>query len=110
MGGINLFRFLRMRERGLVVVLPEDEFLISFSKRSSTRRLLRTRKDYLGLGPSGMKEGDEVCIVLGAHVPFVLRYKKKNRLQFIGEAYVHGIMHGEAVRSEGLSEEDIELE
>jgi hypothetical protein len=31
------------------------------------------------------------------------------KLRFIGESYVHGIMHGEALESEGFRLEDVEI-
>lgn len=38
---------------------------------------------------------DEVWILKGAKVPFLLRRERENRYRIIGEAYVHGIMYGE---------------
>ncbi|PVH89978.1 hypothetical protein DL98DRAFT_508199 [Cadophora sp. DSE1049] len=56
----------------------------------SNRRLFRTREGYVGLAPVDVEYGDALYILDGARVPFLLR---GNRL--VGEAYVHGIMHGE---------------
>ncbi|KAH7343023.1 heterokaryon incompatibility protein-domain-containing protein [Rhexocercosporidium sp. MPI-PUGE-AT-0058] len=56
----------------------------------SNRRLFRTREGYVGLAPDNVEYGDKLYLLNGARVPFLLR---GNRL--IGEAYVHGIMHGE---------------
>ncbi|KAL5329271.1 hypothetical protein ACEPPN_002782 [Leptodophora sp. 'Broadleaf-Isolate-01'] len=56
----------------------------------SNRRLFRTREGYVGLAPDNVEYGDKLYILDGARVPFLLR---GNRL--VGEAYVHGIMHGE---------------
>ncbi|KAK0124224.1 hypothetical protein ONS95_009200 [Cadophora gregata] len=56
----------------------------------SNRRLFRTTGGYIGLAPVDVDYGDALYILDGARVPFLLR---KNRL--VGEAYVHGIMHGE---------------
>lgn len=44
----------------------------------------------MGLAPDNVEYGDKLYILDGARVPFLLR---GNRL--VGEAYVHGIMHGE---------------
>ncbi|KAG4441387.1 hypothetical protein IFR05_003144 [Cadophora sp. M221] len=56
----------------------------------SNRRLFRTREGYVGLAPDHVEYGDRLYILDGARVPFLLR---GNRL--VGEAYVHGLMHGE---------------
>ncbi|KAK5689847.1 hypothetical protein LTR97_012607 [Elasticomyces elasticus] len=61
------------------------------------RRLLVTNTGRCGLGPSIMQSGDVVIIVRGADVPFVLRPADKGYYQFVGAAYVNGIMDGEAV-------------
>lgn len=51
---------------------------------------------YMGVTPSDAKYNDYLCVALGASVPFILR-KCRDRYKFIGEAYVHGLMHGEAI-------------
>ena len=43
-----------------------------------------------------MCEEDGVWVLVGANTPVVLRELENGRHQFLGEAYVHGIMHGEA--------------
>lgn len=62
------------------------------------RRMFRTKDGYVGLGPENVKYGDEIWIVEGARVPFVLR-GNRDRHRVVGEAYVHGIMHGELAES-----------
>jgi hypothetical protein len=65
--------------------------------RSWNRSLFFTRKGYMGLGPNCLRVGDIVCVLFGATVPFILR-PKYNYYQLVGEAYVHGIMEGEAMQ------------
>lgn len=60
-----------------------------------TRRLFRTIKNYLGFGARSLRH-DEVWILAGASCPMILRQIEHGRYQLIGEAYVHGLMHGEA--------------
>jgi hypothetical protein len=60
--------------------------------------MFRTANHYLGLGPVSSDIGDELWILRGARMPFVLRRRDDRQYQLIGEAYVHGIMHGEAVQ------------
>jgi hypothetical protein len=55
----------------------------------------------LGPWPSLLQAGDLVCVLAGGAIPFVLRQDlrsspSKRRFKLVGEAYVHGIMHGEA--------------
>jgi hypothetical protein len=63
------------------------------------RRMFRTKGDLLGLGPKSVQEGDEVWVVLGTKVPFVLRPvdggREPKRYRLIGEAFVLGYMDGE---------------
>jgi hypothetical protein len=53
----------------------------------------------MGVAPWGIRQDDKVVILLGGDMPLILwdRKKKGNPLQFIGEAYVHGVMNGEVV-------------
>ena len=52
----------------------------------------------LGLGPLDTRPGDLVCILCTADTPFILRKKPNvNTYRLIGEAYIHGVMDGEAL-------------
>ena len=65
------------------------------------RALFITEKGFIGLGPDRCKAGDFVGVLAGADVPFLLESRastRKDAYCLIGEAYVHGVMHGEAVR------------
>lgn len=44
------------------------------------RRFFVTSKGSFGLGPEGTKIGDNVCVLLGAPVPFILRKRKSRAL------------------------------
>ncbi|KAF1841820.1 putative heterokaryon incompatibility protein 6, OR allele, partial [Cucurbitaria berberidis CBS 394.84] len=59
-----------------------------------------TRKGHLVLGSEHFKRGDVVALIRGSQVPFVLRRQDQisGRYQVVGEAYVDGIMDGEAAR------------
>ncbi|KAB2100479.1 hypothetical protein AG0111_0g11322 [Alternaria gaisen] len=73
---------------------------------SEDRRFFVTTDGYMGLGPRCMQPEDIVVVLRGGWMPFILR-KKVDSYWLIGAAYVHGIMHGEAVeldRSRGGSE------
>jgi len=58
----------------------------------------------VGMGPKSVQEGDEVWVIMGAKVPFVLRPvdggKAPKRYRLIGEAFVLGYMDGEVLEEE----------
>ncbi|OAP64059.1 hypothetical protein AYL99_00031 [Fonsecaea erecta] len=73
-----------------------------------SRRLFRT-KDLLllGTGSRSLQTGDEVWILGGGKVPYLLRpvnretdgqYLGERTHRLVGEAYVHGLMHGDPHR------------
>jgi hypothetical protein len=64
-----------------------------------------TSKGYIGMGPPHTKSGDQVWILYGGRVPFVLRKAPENsalsetqKFTLVGDAYVHGIMDGQMVQ------------
>jgi Heterokaryon incompatibility protein (HET) len=61
------------------------------------RRPFLSAQGYVGLAPSHAEVGDVIVIIYGAIVPFIVRDLGKGRFNFVGEAYVHGIMDGEYV-------------
>lgn len=60
------------------------------------RTLFVSATGHVGLAPHGVREGDLIFIVLGSDVPFVLR-QNGEAYELLGEAYVQGIMDGEAL-------------
>ncbi|OBT52043.1 hypothetical protein VE04_07771 [Pseudogymnoascus sp. 24MN13] len=74
-------------------------------------RLFKTDRGHLGSSSNIIQPGDVIWIIKGVKVPYVLRPTESQSHHLIGPAYVHGVMHGEAVRSkQGLNWEVIELE
>jgi hypothetical protein len=63
-----------------------------------------SKKGYFGMAPEFVSHGDAICIIFGAIAPYVLRRHPEKGYELIGEAYVHGIMDGEAMEV-GLEEE-----
>jgi hypothetical protein len=62
-----------------------------------------TQAGYIGLVPSYAEVGDEVWVLVGGQVLYVLRDTDRKDIQsekriheFLGEAYMHGLMDGEA--------------
>ncbi|TVY87284.1 Heterokaryon incompatibility protein 6,OR allele [Lachnellula willkommii] len=63
------------------------------------RRPLLASSGHLGIGPNETQPGDVLVIFLIAQVPYILRrHSEHNTLRLVGEAYVHGLMNGEAMK------------
>ena len=62
---------------------------------SEYRRMGKSSSGTICFLPGATQAGDSIALLQGGKVPFVLRPHGKN-WQLIGEAYVHGIMEGEA--------------
>lgn len=75
------------------------------------RLLFTTQDGYLGLASDTVQPGDVIAMFYGGCTPYVLRRTKtETRMggwSFLGEAYVHGMMDGEALSLE--SETDFAL-
>lgn len=115
--------------------LPKDyhaEYFESYISKGTHNRLILslhglvpnhaffiTTNGYLGIGSSDLRQGDEVCIFGGGRVPFVIRAhdglpsgglkSESRRFHLVSNAYVHGIMRGEAVRQNKARLQMIEL-
>jgi hypothetical protein len=68
------------------------------------RSFFSTVKGRIGLGPGGLgpgcvKEGDMVCVLVDGNTPFILRPSVEEYYIVLGEAYVDGVMEGEALTS-----------
>jgi Heterokaryon incompatibility protein (HET) len=64
----------------------------------NVRRFFFTLKGYLGLGCYTMQPGDLCCVFYSSPIPFIIRpTANKGRYQFVGQAYCHGFMRGEAM-------------
>jgi hypothetical protein len=68
-----------------------------------------TESNLIGIGPPKIEIGDQVSILAGAQMPFVLRempqnYSGQGAYCLVGEAYVHGVMDGSAVEFDDQGE------
>lgn len=61
------------------------------------RRAFRTAKGRFGLSGLSLRTGDSVWIIAGVETPLVLKSCGWAEWKLVGEAYVDGIMNGEAV-------------
>lgn len=88
-------------ERGLDDLTDEEAaFLEDIYIATLHKRLLFTHEGYIGMAPHHSSKGDKVCLLLGCRVPVVLRERRDGGYELVGEAYVHGIMKGEALTNE----------
>jgi hypothetical protein len=79
--------------------------IVAFSKKLETtlhRRLFKTTKGCIGIGPRCLKKGDAVTLFKGGMVPLVIR-SRGDKWELIGDCYVHGIMHGEVYSAQSCS-------
>ncbi|KAK3941792.1 heterokaryon incompatibility protein 6, OR allele [Diplogelasinospora grovesii] len=76
----------------------------AYITHTTERRLGGTEKGYLCLLPKATEVGDQLTILKGGRVPVILRPRGDGTMEFIGEAYVHGIMDGEAFREDNCSD------
>ncbi|KAI0878849.1 HET-domain-containing protein [Hypoxylon argillaceum] len=76
----------------------EESFRIAYFRR----RLFRTAQGYFGIASQSIVPGDRVWVLAGARVPFVLKAADVDgeSWQLVSEAYVHGVMHGDASAGE----------
>ena len=82
------------------------EYIFDAWSSSFGLRFFISKEGFMGLAPAGAKAGDKVCILLGGRKPFVLREEVIDYAdskggtepfhQLLGNAYVSGLMRGEA--------------
>jgi hypothetical protein len=61
------------------------------------RRLFMSHYNYMGLALADVQKGDLICILFGCSIPVALR-RVEDYYIFIGAAYFHGWMEGDAVK------------
>ncbi|KAH6842018.1 HET domain-containing protein [Alternaria alternata] len=61
-----------------------------------SRCFLITENGHMGIGPSASEIGDNVAVIPGGGVPYIIR-RERDYWLFVGESYVHGVMSGEAI-------------
>jgi hypothetical protein len=91
--GLSLETPQKIEQRSYV----SKTYMQAVDLRAHNKRVFRTQTGYLGIGSAACMPGDDVFILLGADVPFLLRRLGSNHHRIVGETYVHGIMDGEFV-------------
>lgn len=66
------------------------------SKTVRSRAFFTTDSRYLGFGPKCTVAGDQIFLLIGSDVPFILR-QAGEKYELVGACYVHGIMYGEGL-------------
>lgn len=83
--------------KDIVPIVPINNLPPGFEKYALGRRLIITKRGYIGLAPSTAKKDDRVSILFGSEVPIILRKRHSGGFEVVGETYIHGIMEGEVV-------------
>ena len=108
-------------QNGPISRLPTLVEAINYAVLSATahRRFFMTeQRGYMGLGPSTLKKGDKICVLLGGCTPFIIRPVgnreacssiPKPCYELIGDCYVDGLMDGQVFSIPALTEEPIYL-
>jgi hypothetical protein len=91
------------------MIAPQLLFGHMMGNNMTERRMIRTEKNLLGLGPSIAEVGDEIWFLQGAAVPFLFRKMSNGNHELLGEAYVHGFMQGEIFTVGGMKKKDAQL-
>lgn len=73
----------------------EKSFISAFIPQMQAT-MARLRYSTLGLTQASVLPSDEVCFLHGASAPVFLRPTSGSRYRFLGDAYVHGFMKGDA--------------
>lgn len=83
-----------------LVSLGLGDYVYQLQDVAFDRRPFCTSRGRIGIGPCEMAAGDLLYVLIGAPVPYSFRPDTHDRLRLIGEAYVHGIMDGEAMKDD----------
>jgi Heterokaryon incompatibility protein (HET) len=98
----------------MALVMKMAPFLMDFASTMWKRRVCVTEKGMVGNVPEAAEVGDAVLVILECERPLLMRRKNveggaKRWVEFIGNAYIDGIMDGEMLGKEGWKLEDIDV-
>jgi hypothetical protein len=89
---------------------PSFGFTLTTPRTCDERSFFMTESGYMGVGSPNAQPGDEVFVLKGSFVPFVLRRRDAvaaagftradgpNSFLLVGDCYFQGVMDGEAVQ------------
>lgn len=84
-----------------------EEHCLRLNFFHSNTRPIMTQNRRLGLAPALTQKDDIVCVILGTKAPFILRPCGDDTYKIVGEAYVRGIMFGEALSDDRYPSQEI---
>lgn len=98
--------------------LVETSLAQELNTSAAGRKMFKTERGRIGLGPKWMQPGDEVWVLSGGTVPFIFRPLSFRNIEgrgveqpnsqkhhvVVGDCYIQGIMFGEAVPATTLHE------
>jgi hypothetical protein len=87
-----------------VAELFQNNYLENVASGLLRKRFFRTGRDTLGVGHLSILAGDEIWFLHGTDAPVILRPLENGDYRFMGEAYFHGVMFGEASAECGMPE------
>jgi hypothetical protein len=98
--GLKRFFASKKGEDGLGLARGDPPRIVhDFMRITPGRSPFVTTKGHLGLTSQCVRQGDVIAVVGGALVPFILRRCDNGKYRIVSEAYVDGIMDGEAAAS-----------
>jgi hypothetical protein len=89
-----------------------EKFWMDLKMACYGRSFAFTENGYYALGPMITRPGNLCCVIFGAKVPYIIQKTgTEGHYKLVGEAYVHGVMHGEVkdILDKGAVAEDIIL-
>jgi hypothetical protein len=72
-------------------------------------RFMTTKRGYVGWSHIRGRRWDKICILEGCSVPVILRAREDGGYNLVGDAYVDGIMQGEALNGSSTSIKTLEI-
>ena len=77
------------------------DFGQAIASTSMRQRFCTTENGHLGKVPANARVGDDICVLFGGPVPFLLRRSSEteNTFELVGDCFVHGYMRGERAAS-----------
>jgi hypothetical protein len=70
-----------------------------FGNRMMGRSLCITKDGLIGMGTGFVRVGDLVVVPFGCSTPILLRPEERGKeYRYVGDVYIDGYMHGEAVK------------
>ncbi|KAK7188877.1 ankyrin and HET domain-containing protein [Paraphaeosphaeria sporulosa] len=89
-------------------VQKEQMRYIRYATGITSSRYMQSEKGYVGWTSPHAQVGDVLCVFSGSRCPFLARrVDGKDEYRIIGDAYVHGLMSGEALALPGFEWTDL---